>query len=84
MDVLSERSDLLFVATTGVLGGFDELKKRPPPKDEYVRRDTGRRQKIWANADMIPAQTTHTIKHTINTIISRDCYDLPEPVLQYH
>lgn len=41
--VLSERSDLLFAATTGVLGGFDELKKRPPPKDEYRRCDAGRR-----------------------------------------
>lgn len=43
LGVLSERSDLLFAATTGVLDDFDELKNRPPPKDEYGRCEAGKR-----------------------------------------
>lgn len=31
---LSEVLDLFFAATTGVLGGLEELKKRPPPNEE--------------------------------------------------
>jgi hypothetical protein len=34
LEAPSEVSDLFFAATTGVLGGLEELKKRPPPNEE--------------------------------------------------
>lgn len=72
LGVLSERSDLLFAATTGVLGGFDELKKRPPPKDEYSRCDAGRRLRMRPSTDMI-STINRTIYH-IHPIPSREGY----------